>query len=324
MSTSPLRLSRVPLLLCLALDACSQRKEPELTAPAAVAAPAPPSAPALDAQLIGERLGATPRALPGGALAVSVPRSGVAWKVEGSAVVNALSTELLLWPVAEGAALSGSVELLEDEVNPVLDTLLAHGIRVVGLYNRQLYDEPRVLVLRFEGRGNPALLASGCQSISSVLRDARLRSSKPLRELPGDAPLPGTLDADALSGLLGVTATTADGVVTFEVPRPASETVASAPGMPVPGAPMPAGPLLHASLSGSDARAALSGTLLLSAPQIVPTLTALRTANVQLVGLVPQDTQGDTGWYALYFRGKNNSLALMRGLAQALIARAQR
>ena len=35
------------------------------------------------------------------------------------------------------------------------------------------------------------------------------------------------------------------------------------------------------------------------------------------------DTQGDTGWYALYFRGKNNSLALMRGLAQALIARAQ-
>jgi hypothetical protein len=82
-----------------------------------------------------------------------------------------------------------------------------------------------------------------------------------------------------------------------------------------------AAPLLRASLSGSDARAALSGSLVLSAPQIVPTLTALRAANVQLVGLVPEDTQGDTGWYSLYFRGKNNSLALVRGLAQALIAR---
>jgi uncharacterized protein DUF1259 len=252
---------------------------------------------------------------------VSVPRSGVSSKVEGAAVAEALSTELLFWPVAEGAALSGSVELLEDEVNPVLDTLLAHGVRVVGLYNRELYDEPRVLVLRFEGRGNPALLASGSQSISSVLRDARLRSSKPLRELPGDAPQPGTLDADALGGLLGVTATTADGVVTFEVPRPAPEAAPSASGKAVPGILVPAAPLLHAKMSGSDARAAISGTLMLSAPQIVPTLTALRAANLQLVGLVPQDTQGDAGWYSLHFRGKSNSLALMRGLAQALIAR---
>jgi hypothetical protein len=320
MSMSPARSSRVPLLFCLVLNACSQH-EPGATAPAPAAAPAPPNAPALDAQLIGERLGATPRALPGGALAVTLPRSGVPVKVEGAALAEALNTELLFWAVADGAALSGSVDVLEDEVNPVLDTLLAHGIRVVGLYNRQLYDAPRVLVLRFEGRGNPALLASGSQSISSVLRDTRLRSSKPLSELPGDAPEPGTLDAAALSGLLGVTATTADGVVTFEVPRPAPEAGANAPGTPAPGTLLPAAPLLHASLSGSDARAAISGTLVLSAPQIVPTLAALRTANVQLVGLVPQDTQGDTGWYALYFRGKNNSLALMRGLAQALIAR---
>ncbi len=321
MSMSSLRLSRVPLLFSLLLSACSQHKEPAATAPAAVTAPAPPSAPALDAQMIGERLGATPRALSNGALVVSLPRGGVPWKVEGSAVAEALSTELLFWPVAEGAALSGSVELLEDEVNPVLDTLLAHGIRVVGLYNRELYDAPRVLVLRFEGRGNPALLASGSQSISSVLRDARLRSGKPLAELPGDAPQPGTLDGEALGGLLGVTATTADGVVTFEVPRPAQEMAPSANGTAATGALVPAAPLLHARMSGSDARAAISGTLVLSAPQIVPTLTALRTANIQLVGLVPQDTQGDVGWYEVYFRGKNNSLALMRGLAQALIAR---
>jgi hypothetical protein len=299
--------------LSLILSACSQHKEPAATAPSPAAAP---SAPALDAQMIGERLGAAPRALPGGALEVTVPRSGVSIRVEGSAVTEALSTELLFRPAQDGAALSGRVELLEDEVNPVLDTLLAHGIRVVGLYNRQLYDQPRVLVLRFEGHGNPALLASGSQSISSVLRDARLRSSTPLSELPGDAPQPGTLDAATLGSLLGVTATAADGVVTFEVPRPAAETAGS-----VPGTPVPAAPLLRASLSGSDARAALSGSLVLSAPQIVPTLTALRAANVQLVGLVPEDTQGDTGWYSLYFRGKNNSLALVRGLAQALIAR---
>ena len=318
MSMSPMRQLRLPLLLSLALSACSQHQEPAPSAPAPANAPAPTSTgPALDAPLIGERLGATPRSLPGGALGVTVPRSGLASKIEGTPVSAALATELLFRPAPDGATLSGSVELLEDEVNPVLDTLLAHGIRVVGLYARQLYDEPRVLVLRFEGHGNPALLASGSQSISSVLRDARLRSNQPLSELPGDAPQAGTLDAAALGSVLGVTATTADAVVTLEVPRPAQEMSTSA-GTP------PAAPLLRASLYGSDARALTRGTLVLSAQQIVPALRALRTANVNLVGLIPQDTQGDSGWYALYFSGKNNSLALVRGLAQALITRTQR
>jgi hypothetical protein len=316
MSTSPCRRRRAAPLFALLLNACSQHTEP-----AASTAPPTPAigttsgttaAPALDAQLIGERLGLTPRALPGGALSVTLPRTGLTIEVEGAPVTGALNTELLFRPAPEGAALSGSVELFEDEVNPVLDTLLAHGIRALGLYNRSLYDEPRVLVLRFEGRGNPALLASGSQSISSVLRDARLRSRQPMRELPGDAPTPGALDAAALASVLGVPASVSDGVVSLELPRPADAASATA------AAP---GPLLRASLSGSDVRAVLSGSLLLSTAELLPTLAALRTANLQLVGLVPLDSEREGGWFTLHFRGKNNSLALVRGLAQALQAR---
>jgi hypothetical protein len=315
---SQLRRQTAPVLLALALSACSQHEQPAAPNPTPASGVTPATlgstaVPALDVQLISERLGTTPRALPGGALSVTLPRSGVSIKVEGSPAAGALNTELLFQPATEGAAVSGSVELLEDEVNPVLDTLLAHGIRVVGLYNRFLYDEPRVLVLRFEGQGNPALLASGVQSISSVLRDARLRSSQPLRELPGEAPQPGTLDAVALGSVLGVTATVSDGVVALELPRPAGAA---------PAIGTPSGPLLRASLSGSDLHAALSGTFVLAARELVGTLAALRTANVHLVGLVPQDTPGNTRWFALHFRGKNNSLALVRGLALALQARA--
>jgi len=273
---------------------------------------------ALDAQLLGERLGTALSALPGGALVATLPRTLVTVNVEAIPISGALNTELSFRPAAQGAALSGSVELLEDEVSPVIDTLLAHGIGVVGLYNRFLYDEPRVLVLRFEGQGMPALLASGAQSIGSVLRDARLRSSKPLRELPGDAPQAGTLDAAALGGVLGVTASTRDGEVALEVPRPADPT-----GTPGAIAPLlaPEAPLLRASFSGSDLRAAVSGTFVLSAKELLPVLRALRSSNVHLVGLVPRDMRGDAGWFSLHFRGKNTSLGLVRGLDQALQAR---
>jgi hypothetical protein len=318
MSMSQFRQQTAPVLLVLILSACSQHEQPAAPgpAPATGATPATPGSravPALDVQLISERLGTAPRALPGGALSVMLPRSGMSVKVEGTPIAGALNTELLFQPAADGAAVSGSVELLEDEVSPVLDTLLAHGIRVVGLYNRFLYDEPRVLVLRFEGQGNPALLASGVQSISSVLRDARLRSSQPSSALPGEPPEPGTLDAVALGSVLGVTATVSDGLLSLEVPRPPQA-------VPAPGTPW--GPLLRATLSGSDLHAALSGTFMLAARELVATLAALRRSNVHLVGLVPQDTPGDTRWFAVHFRGKNNSLALVSGLALALQARA--
>jgi len=313
---SQFRLSRTALLFALGLPGCSRQEQPAASArPSASAAAATVAAPlSLDARLIGEHVGVAPLALPGGALSVTLPRDGLAIRVEGRPVAGALNTELLFRPAAEGAALSGNVELLEDELNPVIDTLLAHGIRVAGLYNRSLYDEPRVLVLRFEGQGNPALLASGAQSISSVLRDARLRSTQPLRELPGDPPDTGRLDAAALGGALGVAASEQDGTVSIELPRPPEAARTTCP------TPPPAGPWLRASFSGSDLHAALSGTFVLCALELGRTLAALRTANLYLVGLVPQDQQGDAGWLALHFRGRNNSLALLRGLAQARTA----
>src|SRR5262249_3035056 len=125
---------------------------------------------------------------------------------------------------------------------------------------------------------------------------------------------PGELDAAALGGALGVTASAKDGAVWLELPRPPAARPSSAAA--------PAAPLLRASFSGSDLRAALRGTFVLSAQAVGPGVGALRPANVHLVGLVPQDTQGDAGWLELHFRGKNNSVALVRGLLQALQARA--
>ncbi|MEY4549843.1 MAG: hypothetical protein RL685_6038 [Pseudomonadota bacterium] len=301
--------------------ACSKPQEPAGSnpAPAAAAAtvPSPAALPPIDQQLIAERLGTTAQALEGGAVAVTLLREGVAQSVEGTPLTSALRTELTFRPAAEGAALSGSVELLEDEVSPVIDTLLAHGVRAIGLYSRYLYDQPRVLALRFEGEGNPALLASGAQSISAVLRDARLRSAKPLAALPGDAPVRGKLDAAALGGVLGVQASALGDAVLLELPRPpsaAAPTNAAAPTI----APHP---LLRARFSGSDLAAALDGTFVLTAQELNPVLAKLRTANVHPVGIVPRGAEAGSDWYSLHVRGKGTSLSLIRALAQALAAR---
>lgn len=302
---------------------------PAPSVPAAIPARSAAALQPIDQQLIAERLGTAAQALEGGAVSVLLLREGLALAVDGAPLTSPLRTELVFRPAAAGAALSGSVELLEDEVSPVIDTLLAHGVRAVGLYSRFLYDQPRVLVLRFEGEGNAALLASGSQSIGAVLRDARLRSAKPLGALPGDAPTRGKLDAGALGGVLGVPATAQGDTVLIDVPRPADAAApattaapgnAGAPGNSTAPTTAPR-PLLRASFSGSDAAAALDGTFVLSAQELNPVLAKLRTANVHPVGIVPRGVEAGSEWYALHFRGKGTSLSLIRALAEALAAR---
>ena len=315
MLKSPFRpLLALALLAALPLG-CSKPQEPAASNPAPVnPAPGAPSAvalPPIDQRLIAERLGSAAQVLEGGAVSVTLLRQGVALSIEGQPLVSALRTELVFRPAPAGAALFGSVELLEDEVSPVIDTLLAHGVRAVGLYSRFLYDAPRVLVLRFEGEGNPALLASGAQSIGAVLRDARLRSAKPLSALPGDAPGRGKLDAEALGGVLGAQASAQGEGVSIDLPRP--------PGVSAPAA--PPRPLLRASFSGSDLHAALDGTFVLTALELNPVLAALRTGNMHPVGIVPRPPEARGDWFELHFRGKGTSLALVRALAQALAAR---
>jgi hypothetical protein len=297
---------------------CSGRSAspPSEPAPAPSAAPLP----ALDGSVIADRLGAPVTSLAGGAVSATLPRAELSLRIEGAPAAAALglSTDVVFRPAPAGVSIAGSTALLEDEVSPVLDTLLAHGIRVVGLYNRFLFDEPRVLVLRFEAEGQAALLASGVQSIAAAVRDARTRSAQPLRALPGDAPGPGSLDAVAIGGVLGAPARLQGATVIIDVPRVANPTPPT--GAAGAASTAPARLLLTAALSGSDLRAALDGRLLIASAELVPVLSALRAGNVHLVGLVPQGVEGTTQWFTLFVRGKGTSLQLLHALDQAIHA----
>ena len=293
--------------------------DPALSVSAARAAPQP----GLDATLIADRLGTPVSSLADGAVSATLPRApgaALPLRIEGApaAIALGLGTDVVFRPVSKGVAIAGSTALLEDEVNPVLDTLLAHGIRVVGLYNRFLYDEPRVLVLRFEAEGQAALLASGVQSIAAVVRDARRQSPQPLRALSGEALVRGSLDAATLAGVFGVQARVQGETVLVDVPRAANPVPST--GAAGAASTAPARPLLTAAFSGSDLHAALDGSLVVAAAELVPVLAALRAANVQLVALVPRGVEGTSEWFTLFIRGKGTSLGLVQALEQVLHA----
>ena len=82
----------------------------------------------------------------------------------------------------------GDLVLLEDEVNPVMSSLLEHELEVTALHNHFFWDQPRIFYMHVHGHGKAVELA---------------RALKPALDLIGHGPVASEL---APSGHLGAAA----------------------------------------------------------------------------------------------------------------------
>lgn len=64
----------------------------------------------------------------------------------------------------DSAAVAGDFTMLEDEVGPVIEALVEHGIEVVAVHNHMVYEEPRTFFLHYWGTGPAERLAQGLKA----------------------------------------------------------------------------------------------------------------------------------------------------------------
>lgn len=64
----------------------------------------------------------------------------------------------------EKAAVAGDFTMLENEVAPVIKTLVENGIEVVAVHNHMVHEEPRIFFLHYWGVGEASKLAKGLRA----------------------------------------------------------------------------------------------------------------------------------------------------------------
>ena len=93
----------------------------------------------------------------------TIGRPDVSLKEHGTTVTTFMGFNT--WAAFQGspdhAAVAGDFTMLEDEVAPVIKTLIENGIEVVAVHNHMVHEQPRIFFLHYWGVGNAEQLAKG-------------------------------------------------------------------------------------------------------------------------------------------------------------------
>src|SRR5438067_2252547 len=111
---------------------------------------------------VGEALGKTGSAAPGGIYRVGLPRTDLKVTLDGVELkpAFALGGWLAFEKMSEQGMVMGDLVLTMDEVNPVMAKLVAGGIEITALHNHLLRNQPFTMYMHVMGMGDPVKLAT--------------------------------------------------------------------------------------------------------------------------------------------------------------------
>src|ERR1700736_720179 len=259
---------------------------------------------------VGEALGKTGSAAPGGIYRVGLPRTDLKVTLDGVELKPgfALGSWLAFERMGEQGMVMGDLVLTMDEVTPVMTKLAAGGIEITALHNHLLRNQPFTMYMHVQGNGDPTKLAA-------VLHTALAESKTPLSAAaaPSPTPPPIELDTAAIDQTLGAKGTNNGGVYQLGIPR--AEPIKD-DGMEVPPAMGSANAINFQPTGGG--KAAITGDFVLIAKEVNPVLKALREHGIEVTALHNHMLDDEPRLFFMHFWANDDAKKLAEGLKAAL------
>jgi hypothetical protein len=206
----------------------------------------------------------------------------------------------------------GDLVLFQDEVNPVLGTLLDAGIDVTALHNHFFFDEPKAYFMHIEGEGGQEPLAKAVRAALDKVKEIRTKAPRPPKGLGGASlPAASAITAKPIEDTLGATGQAKDGMLKVVIGR----TARAACGCEVA---QDMGVNTWAAFAGTDDNAVVDGDFAMREDELQGVLKALRKAQIDVVAIHNHMTKEDPRLVFLHYWGRGRADILARGLRSAL------
>jgi hypothetical protein len=239
------------------------------------------------------------------------PRTDLSVTLDGVTIKPALALSgwVAFKQMQTQAMVMGDLVLLESEIGPVMEKMMAGGIIITGVHNHLLRANPATFYMHIGGHGDAINMAT-------AIRLALMESSTPSKPSAAANP-PAAIDLDTaqLDQIMGVKGQANGGVYQFGFPRRDPITMDA---MPV----APAGPLGVATGIGfqptGNGKAAITGDFVLTADEVNPVIAALHAGGIEVTALHSHMLDEQPRLFFMHFWANDDAITLAKGLRAAL------
>jgi len=258
---------------------------------------------------VGQALGKTGSAAPGGVYRVGLPRTDLKVTLDGVALRAgfALGGWLAFEKMSDQGMVMGDLVLTMDEVAPVMTKLAAGSIEVTALHNHLLRNQPFTMYMHVLGRGDPVKLAAALHTALAESKTPLGAAATPIEPPEID------FDTAAVDQALGAKGTNNGGVYQFGIPR--AEPIRDG-GMDIPTVMGLANAINFQPTGGG--KAAITGDFVLIAKEVNPVLKALRDHGIEVTAIHNHMLDDQPHLYFLHFWANDDARKLAEGLKAAL------
>jgi hypothetical protein len=210
------------------------------------------------------------------------------------------------------AMVMGDLVLFQDEVNPVLDVLLANGVQVTALHNHFFYDNPKVYFMHISGDDSLSRLAGGVgKAMEKVKEIRRAHAASPLAFEGPAISGPSSISPKPLEAAFGAEGDKKDGMIKFTFGRKTRMPCGCEAGKAM-------GVNTWAAFAGKDEAAVVDGDFAMREEEVQGVLKALRAAQINIVAIHQHMIEEKPRILFLHYWGKGKALDLAKGIRSAL------
>jgi hypothetical protein len=247
-------------------------------------------------------------------LKVNIPRNDLHVKVAGYSLPTPFGFGgWFAMTKGEGGedVVMGDLVLTQDEVNPVMSSLLEHGFDVTALHNHFFWEEPRVFFMHIHGHGKAVELANQIKPAIDLIGHVKAAESsssqKPATEKQG------TMDTDRIAKIVGHAGEQTGPVYKVTLGRDDLDVKEM-------GATINARMGLNtwAAFVGTNDDAAVAGDVAMLESEVTPVLKALRSHGLDVVAIHHHMINSKPVIIFLHYWGRGPADKLATGFKAAL------